>query len=67
MHKRDTILAYIEKYKDIAIAEMKRTVYLLPSRLAQVFHEDDCRNKCPGDQIQHHFGIKCKPEVEGEV
>ena len=56
----DVIHQYIDAYKDLAIAEMKRTGVPASITLAQGIHETMAGK---GDLVQmsnNHFGIKCK-------
>lgn len=58
-------LAYIEQYKDIAIAEMEQ--YGIPAsiKLAQALLESGNGNSPLARQANNHFGIKCTPEWDG--
>ncbi|MGK6352507.1 glucosaminidase domain-containing protein [Parapedobacter sp. DT-150] len=57
--------AYIEQYKDIAIAEMER--YGIPAsiKLAQALLESGNGNSTLAREANNHFGIKCTPEWVG--
>src|SRR5690606_24906929 len=59
-------LAYIEQYKDIAIAEMER--YGIPAsiKLAQALLESGNGNSTLARRANNHFGIKCTPEWPGK-
>lgn len=61
----DVILAYIEKFKDIAIAEMKRTGVPAAITIAQGIHETSAGTSVLVMKSNNHFGIKCKPEWTG--
>lgn len=58
-------MAYIEQYKDIAIAEMER--YGIPAsiKLAQALLESGNGNSTLAREANNHFGIKCTPEWQG--
>lgn len=62
----DVILAYIEKYKDIAVEEMKRTGVPAAITLAQGIHETSAGTSALVLKSNNHFGIKCKVEWKGE-
>jgi LysM repeat protein len=62
----DAILAYIEKYKDIAVEEMKRTGVPAAITLAQGIHETSAGTSALVLKSNNHFGIKCKVEWKGE-
>ena len=57
--------AYIERYKDIAIAEMEQ--YGIPAsiKLAQALLESGNGNSPLARRANNHFGIKCTPEWDG--
>jgi LysM repeat protein len=56
---------YIETYKDIAIAEMKRTGIPASITLAQGLIESGSGNSSLSRQSNNHFGIKCKKDWTG--
>jgi len=56
----DEVLAYIAKYKDIAIAEMQRTGVPASITLAQGIHETGAGTSDLVISSNNHFGIKCK-------
>lgn len=58
-------LAYIERYKDIAISEMEE--YGIPAsiKLAQALLESGNGNSRLAREANNHFGIKCTPEWQG--
>lgn len=58
--------AYIEKYKDIAIAEMQRTGVPASITLAQGILESSYGESELCKNSNNHFGIKCKLEWQGE-
>ncbi|HWB62513.1 MAG TPA: glucosaminidase domain-containing protein, partial [Chitinophagales bacterium] len=53
------VLAYIAKYKDIAIQEMVRCKIPASITLAQGIHESNCGKSALAMQANNHFGIKC--------
>lgn len=56
---------YIEKYKDIAIKEMKRTGIPASITLAQGMLESDNGNSRLARKANNHFGIKCHDDWKG--
>lgn len=62
-----TTEAYIEKYKDIAMAKMKE--YRIPASitLAQGILESGSGNSRIAREANNHFGIKCHVEWQGET
>ena len=56
----DAILAYITRYKDLAISEMKRTGVPAAITLAQGIHETEAGTSPLVKKSNNHFGIKCK-------
>ena len=62
----DAILAYITRYKDLAIAEMKRTGVPAAITLAQGIHETEAGTSILVRKSNNHFGIKCKDEWRGQ-
>lgn len=58
-------LAYIERYKNIAISEMEQ--YGIPAsiKLAQALLESGNGNSTLAREANNHFGIKCTPEWKG--
>jgi LysM repeat protein len=56
----DEVLAYIAKYKDVAIAEMQRTGVPASITLAQGIHETGAGTSDLVISSNNHFGIKCK-------
>lgn len=63
---RAIIQNYIEKYKDIAMAEMARTGVPASITLAQGIHETGAGTSDLVVRSNNHFGIKCKTEWTGE-
>ena len=59
--------AYIEKYKDAAIADMKKYGVPASITLAQGLFESDCGNSDLAKLANNHFGIKCHKEWKGET
>jgi LysM repeat protein len=62
----DAVLAYIDRYKDLAIAEMKRTGIPAAITLAQGIHETEAGTSVLVKKSNNHFGIKCKDNWTGE-
>ncbi len=60
------VQSYIEKYKDIAMAEMARTGVPASITLAQGIHETGAGTSDLVLKSNNHFGIKCKTEWNGE-
>jgi hypothetical protein len=56
---------YIETYKDIAIAEMKRTGIPASIKLAQGMIESDMGRSPLALEANNHFGIKCGKDWQG--
>ncbi len=63
---KETIQAYVDKYRDIAIEEMQRTGVPAAITLAQGIHETGAGTSDLVIKSNNHFGIKCKTEWEGE-
>lgn len=61
-----TVQQYIDKYKDIAIAEMKRSGIPASITLAQGILETESGNSDLVKKSNNHFGIKCKSTWTGE-
>lgn len=57
--KRISVNEYIDKYKDIAIAEMKRSGIPASITLAQGILESESGNSTLARKANNHFGIKC--------
>jgi LysM repeat protein len=62
----EAVLAYISRYKDLAIAEMKRTGIPAAITLAQGIHETDAGTSVLVRKSNNHFGIKCKENWRGQ-
>jgi len=62
----DAILAYIARYKDLAINEMKRTGIPAAITLAQGLHETEAGTSVLVKKSNNHFGIKCKDNWTGQ-
>lgn len=58
--KKEDVIAYIDTYKDLAIAEMKRTGVPASIKLAQGVHETMAGMSDLVLKSNNHFGIKCK-------
>jgi LysM repeat protein len=63
--QREKVDAYIEKYKDLAIAEMQRTGIPASITLAQGILESKYGESDLAKNANNHFGIKCKTEWTG--
>jgi LysM repeat protein len=63
---RAQIEAYIEKYREIAMAEMARTGVPAAITLAQGIHETSAGTSDLVIKSNNHFGIKCKTEWDGD-
>ncbi|HET7896269.1 MAG TPA: glucosaminidase domain-containing protein, partial [Flavisolibacter sp.] len=63
---RAQIQAYIDKYKDIAMAEMARTGVPASITLAQGIQETGAGTSDLVLKSNNHFGIKCKTEWDGD-
>jgi LysM repeat protein len=61
----DAVLAYIARYKDLAISEMQRTGIPAAITLAQGIHETDAGTSELVMKSNNHFGIKCKEDWSG--
>ena len=57
---------YIEKYKDIAVSEMKRTGIPASITLAQGMIESDYGRSTLAREANNHFGIKCHNDWAGQ-
>ena len=65
--QRITPQEYINTYKDLAIAEMKRTGIPASITLAQGILESESGNSDLVMRSNNHFGIKCKSYWTGET
>jgi hypothetical protein len=65
--ERITVEQYIDRYKDLAIAEM--TKYRIPASitLAQGILESESGNSQLAQEANNHFGIKCHKEWTGKT
>lgn len=61
----EIIQQYIEQYKDLAVAEMKRTGVPASIKLAQGIHETMAGQSELVQKSNNHFGIKCKTGWNG--
>ena len=59
--------AYIEKYRDIAVREMKRSGIPASITLAQGMLESENGNSGLARNANNHFGIKCHSDWKGET
>ncbi|MFH1160020.1 MAG: glucosaminidase domain-containing protein [bacterium] len=61
------VQAYIDKYKDIVIRDMK--IYGIPAsiKLAQAIVESRAGQSTLATEANNHFGIKCQPEWTGKT
>jgi LysM repeat protein len=57
--------AYVEKYKDLAVSEMKRTGIPASITLAQGMIESDFGRSRLAREANNHFGIKCHNDWTG--
>ena len=62
----DAVLAYIARYKDLAINEMQRTGIPAAITLAQGIHETEAGTSELVRKSNNHFGIKCKENWTGQ-
>lgn len=58
---------YINRYRDLAIAEMYRTGIPASIKLAQGMFESQNGNSNLATQANNHFGIKCKEDWQGDT
>jgi len=66
-YKSPEIIAYIEKYKDIAISEMKRAKIPASITMAQGILESGFGKSFLALQTNNHFGIKCHQNWTGKT
>jgi len=59
------VIDYINKYKELAIAEMQRTGIPASIKLAQGIHETSAGTSELVKKSNNHFGLKCKAEWTG--
>jgi LysM repeat protein len=60
-----SVSAYIDRYKDLAISEMKRTGVPASITLAQGMIESNYGNSTLARKANNHFGIKCHSDWTG--
>ena len=63
---RITYEQYINKYKDLAIKEMKRTGIPASITMAQALLESGAGNSTLAKKSNNHFGIKCHSDWKGK-
>lgn len=63
----EIVQAYIDRYKDVAVAEMQRSGIPASIILAQGIHETEAGTSELVLRSNNHFGIKCKAEWTGDV
>ncbi|MGC1391691.1 MAG: glucosaminidase domain-containing protein [Bacteroidales bacterium] len=56
---------YVNSYKELAVAEMKRTGVPASITLAQGIIESDCGHSTLAREANNHFGIKCHDDWTG--
>ena len=61
----EAVKAYVERYKAIAIEEMKTCGIPASVTLAQGIHESGCGMSVLAQKSNNHFGIKCHEEWTG--
>lgn len=64
--QNETVRQYINTYKELAMAEMKRTGVPASIKLAQGIHETMAGTSALVLKSNNHFGIKCKTGWTGE-
>lgn len=60
-------IAYVEKYKDIAIREMERAGIPASIKLGQALLESDAGKSDLARRGNNHFGIKCSKDWDGKT
>lgn len=60
------VQAYVQQYQALAVAEMIRTGVPASITLAQGILESGCGQSSLAKASNNHFGIKCKPEWQGD-
>ncbi len=60
-------VAYVEKYKDIAIREMERAGIPASIKLGQALLESDAGKSDLARRGNNHFGIKCSKDWDGKT
>jgi LysM repeat protein len=63
---QNSVKSYINKYKDLAIKEMKRTGIPASITLAQGILESDAGNSRLATKANNHFGVKCHSSWKGK-
>ena len=63
----ETQLAYINRYKDIAVREMERSGIPASIKLAQGILESNSGQSVLARRANNHFGIKCGSNWEGDT
>lgn len=58
---------YIQRFKDVAMKEMRRTGVPASIKLAQGILESACGNSALARNANNHFGIKCAPTWKGST
>ena len=61
------VLRYIDRYKDVAMEEMKRTGIPASIKLGQAILESNAGRSELSRKSNNHFGIKCGPSWTGET
>lgn len=64
--QNQTVLAYIQEYRQLAVDEMLRTGVPASIKLAQGIHETMAGQSDLVNRSNNHFGIKCKSSWTGE-
>lgn len=64
---KDHLERYIDKYKDLAIAEMHRVGIPASIKLGQAIIESDAGRSDLARKANNHFGIKCNTDWEGKT
>ena len=64
--QREKVQNYVNQYKDLAMAEMRRTGVPASITLAQAILESQSGESKLAQKSNNHFGIKCKTEWTGE-
>lgn len=64
--QREKVQNYVNQYKDLAMAEMRRTGVPASITLAQGILESQSGESKLAQKSNNHFGIKCKTEWTGE-
>ena len=64
--QKEKVQNYVNQYKDLAMAEMRRTGVPASITLAQAILESQSGESKLAQKSNNHFGIKCKTEWTGE-